>query len=138
MFHIIFIVTIILIFSCCFKIYKNNKSCTNEHFTYPIPMESALDTDHVVPADIAYEAIWPKYITKDGTENIMLRNALREKTKFIKQVIANSNDPLQEPKADIVHGLFPKAQGWWADTINCEQNVSNFYCKPKQKWIWPY
>ena len=29
--------------------------------------------------------------------------------------------------------------GWWSDTINCSKNSSpNIYCKPKDKWIWPY
>ena len=31
------------------------------------------------------------------------------------------------------------ASGWWTDTINCEKNSApNIYCKPKNKWIWPY
>jgi hypothetical protein len=29
--------------------------------------------------------------------------------------------------------------GWWNNVINCEKNGdNNLYCKPKEKWIFPY
>jgi len=135
----ILLIILILVMACFFKQYTIHLfGSEKEGFTFPIPMESAVDDDHTVPADIAYEAAWPRYITKDGNENVMLRNALKEKTKFVKQVIASDNTGLTERGADIAHGLYPKGQGWWADAINCEQKADNFYCKPKKKWIWPY
>ena len=146
MLDIILLLILILIIGCIYrdtieKAFGKLKSkimpSRKENLTFPIPMESAVETNHIVPADIAYESVWPRYVTKDGNENIMLRNALKEKTKFVKQVIANSNNPFQVDK-DIAHGLYPKAQGWWADAINCEQNANHLYCKSKDKWIWPY
>ena len=62
---------------------------------------------------------------------------------------------LSEREKSIIHGLtpgaravllyqdaetpFPRLQGWWQDVINCQQTGSiDLYCKPKDKWIWPY
>ena len=29
--------------------------------------------------------------------------------------------------------------GWWNNVINCKKNAdNNLYCKPKEKWIFPY
>ena len=29
--------------------------------------------------------------------------------------------------------------GWWDNVINCKKNGdNNFFCKPKEKWIFPY
>jgi hypothetical protein len=29
--------------------------------------------------------------------------------------------------------------GWWSNVINCKKNGdNNLYCKPKEKWIFPY
>lgn len=29
--------------------------------------------------------------------------------------------------------------GWWNNVINCKKNGdNNLYCKPKEKWIFPY
>lgn len=43
---------------------------------------------------------------------------------------ANEHDP---------GDLFKDAQGWWADTIDCENSAQHsLYCKPKEKWCFPY
>ncbi len=35
--------------------------------------------------------------------------------------------------------LFPDAQGWWSDVINCKTNNKyKLYCKDKARWIFPY
>lgn len=32
-----------------------------------------------------------------------------------------------------------KNGGWWSNVINCKANGdNNLYCKPKEKWIFPY
>jgi len=32
-----------------------------------------------------------------------------------------------------------KQGGWWNNVINCKANGdNNLYCKPKEKWIFPY
>jgi len=32
-----------------------------------------------------------------------------------------------------------KEGGWWSNVINCKKNGdNNLYCKPKEKWIFPY
>lgn len=28
--------------------------------------------------------------------------------------------------------------GWWDNVINCKKNGDNYYCKPKEKWIFPF
>lgn len=61
---------------------------------------------------------------------------LSSRDKILKETLHGSGEltvPIEKQQ------LLQKAQGWWADTINCEQNSAhNLYCKPKEKWIWPY
>lgn len=43
---------------------------------------------------------------------------------------ANEHDP---------GDLYKDAVGWWEDTLNCENMSSNsLYCKPREKWCFPY
>lgn len=43
---------------------------------------------------------------------------------------ANQHDP---------GDLYVEPRGWWIDTINCTERLTpTIYCKPKEKWIWPY
>ncbi len=44
-----------------------------------------------------------------------------------------------EEKIELNHDIFHHPQGWWQDAINCEQTgATHLYCKPKEKWVWPY
>ena len=47
------------------------------------------------------------------------------------ELLLEVNRPYQADKIDEL--------GWYGDVINCKKNGSlNIYCKPKNKWIWPY
>ena len=62
---------------------------------------------------------------------------LDSKDRIMKQFLHGAGKDLTVPIEK--QQLLVKAQGWWADVVNCEQNSSNnLYCKPKNKWIWPY
>jgi len=44
----------------------------------------------------------------------------------------NENKEVKEVKEN-------KQGGWWNNVINCKANGdNNLYCKPKEKWIFPY
>ncbi len=54
-----------------------------------------------------------------------------EAPRFDAEVMLNTNKPFRPPQYD--------GRGWWANVINCEDNGSlGIYCKPRNKWIWPY
>ena len=93
-------------------------------------------TTEVINPDDYYSIV---HYNKDGTkksggENIYLRNKLNKEQELVKSVSQTDRNF----NVDYNHGLYAKSQGWWADAINCEQNMMNFYCKPKKEWIWPY
>jgi len=59
------------------------------------------------------------------------------KDRMMKEILHGSGNELTIPIDQ--QQLLWRAQGWWADTINCQQNsANNLYCKPKKTWIWPY
>ena len=60
-----------------------------------------------------------------------IRTTKAENVQSTADVAMDTNKPYE---ADIVD-----EKGWYGDVINCKENGSvDIYCKPKDKWIFPY
>lgn len=45
----------------------------------------------------------------------------------------------EDKKESFTDAEFKNSAGWWNNVINCEANGDNqLYCKPKDKWVFPY
>jgi len=54
-----------------------------------------------------------------------------EHPRFDAELLLDVNRPYEADKTD--------QKGWWADVVNCKKNGDlEIYCKPTEKWIWPY
>lgn len=54
-----------------------------------------------------------------------------EHPRFDAELLLDVNRPYQADK--------PDQKGWWGDVIHCRKNGDlEIYCKPTEKWIWPY
>ena len=140
MYAVMFILVSYLLIRNIYCKNKGREGGNKEYLSFPQPVASTVDEDHQISADLAYEQIWPRYVTSDFKENDMLRNALNEKQKFLKTVKAGTDSGLTDENVrwKTKDGVYYKAQGWWEDAVNCEQSQSTLYCKPKKLWIWPY
>lgn len=51
--------------------------------------------------------------------------------RFDAELMLDVNRPYEADRKD--------DKGWWADVVNCRKNGDlEIYCKPKEKWIFPY
>ncbi len=69
-------------------------------------------------------------------ESVVLRNSLNKEQELVRLLTQTDS---KQYKRDNIWDQYKKSQGWWQDTRNCEQSGdSKIYCKPKERWIWPY
>ena len=96
----------------------NYGSITNLKITDPFPgikLAESFDAYTDNPADNDDNTPIVNKTNEYGEIDLGPNNALEEQQKLIENT------------------------GWWSDTINCSKNSSpNIYCKPMDKWIWPY
>ena len=87
----------------------------------------------------------------------MKRNLNTEEISYNKKRKMSFDDILEKRISEVKHSI-PKSdaellldvnrpyhhdkvdeRGWYGDVINCKNTGSlEIYCKPKEKWIWPY
>jgi len=92
----------------------------------------------IIGAYIVYTYI----ITPLTSESFEVLAEPTDKVDLLDKTITEIKQEYATEKSDatLVYRDAPqKLQGWWEDTINCEQSGKNdIYCKPKEEWIFPY
>jgi len=99
-----------------------------------------IDTLLLVGVFIIYTYIITP-LTKES-EGFEVVQEEEDKVDLLDKIITEAKKEFASEQSDaaLVYRDAPqKLQGWWEDTINCEQSGKNdIYCKPKESWVFPY